>query len=202
VVAHLPCEWQCEALDLNVVDPFVYAKEHLENLEGPFFLMGYSMGGRIAWRLAPYLYRSLQGLIILGAHPGLATKEEKNERWESDKQWIDLLEKGDMEVFLRAWLAQPIFASMRNKEDVIAKRMKRDPQTLASIMRRTSLALQPRLENFSPSLFLHGEEDLKYANIYSEMPCVESIVKAGHAAHLDNPRAVADAIRRFVETKT
>ena len=164
-----------------------------------FYLVGYSMGGRLAWQLAPFLYPGVRGLILLGAHPGLESKEEKMARWESDREWIALLEKGDMKAFLSKWYAQPLFSGFRKKEEVIEKRLKRNPTHLAAMMRTMSLALQPRLKIFSPTLFMHGKEDLKYGDIYSEMACVEAIPEAGHAAHLENPRAVADAIRRFVE---
>lgn len=199
IIAQLPCEVRCDTLDLNASDPLVHAKTNLEKQTEPFFLVGYSMGGRIAWRISPYFYPLLRGLILVGAHPGLATKEEKKMRWESDQQWIALLEKGDMAAFLQRWYAQPLFETMRKKDELISKRNQRDPRILIDMMKSMCLAHQPKLEVFSPTLFLHGAEDLKYANIYSEMPCVEAIADAGHAAHSDNPRAVSDAIRRFVE---
>lgn len=200
VIAHLPCELRCESVDLNAMDPREVAKSFLHAKKAtPFYLVGYSMGGRLAWQLAPFFYPALRGLILLGAHPGLTSKEEKMARWEHDKQWIAILENKDMSAFLMKWYEQPLFATMRNKEEVIASRLKRNPTHLAAMMRTMSLALQPRLEIFSPTLFLYGKEDLKYADIYSELACVETIAEAGHAAHLENPRAVADAIRRFVE---
>ena len=197
VIDSLPKNWHCLALDLNVGDPLLEAKTQLAG-QTDFYLIGYSMGGRIAWQNATHLF-SLKGLVLLGAHPGLNSKEEKNERETSDRKWIALLEQGDMENFLRLWYSQPLFASLRNKDAVIAKRMRRDPHALAKMMRRMSLAYQQRLTVTIPTLFLHGAEDLKYAELYSDQLQVEAIPEAGHAAHLENPHAVANAIRRFVE---
>ncbi len=146
------------------------------------------------------LYLSLAArLDSLRRTSWLGTKEEKKSRWEADQKWIALLEKDGIAAFLQTWYAQPLFETMRKKDELISKRSQRDPRILIDMMKSMCLAHQPKLEVFSPTLFLHGAEDLKYANIYSEMPCVEAVADAGHAAHSDNPRAVSDAIRRFVE---
>lgn len=207
VIAHLPCHFHCEAVDLNAPDPQQHAKSFLEEKKGaPFFLVGYSMGGRLAWQLAPYFSASLSGLILLGAHPGLGCAAEKKARGESDQAWIDLLKKGDMSIFLKRWYAQPLFDSLRKNavlfSRLLEQRMKRDPHLLAEILRSTSLARQPQQSIYSPSLFLHGAQDLKYANIYSDLAHIEAIPEAGHAAHVENPRAVADAIQRFIESRS
>lgn len=199
VIAHLPCEYQCEALDLNAPDPLVHAKILLEKQLSSFFLVGYSMGGRIAWQLASMFSFALEGMILLGAHPGLDSEEERKERLKSDQYWIDLLQTGDMSDFLQKWYSQPLFATVRKKEELIAKRMKRDPVILADMMRTMSLGRQPKLSPFSPTLFLYGIEDVKYGKMYSNQEFVEAIPDAGHAAHIENPEAVASAIKRFVE---
>ena len=121
VIAHLPCNFNCHAIDLNTAEPLEQAREQtkhfLDKKKGtPCFLMGYSMGGRLAWQLASYFYSSIKGLILLGAHPGLANEEDKKARRESDRMWIDLLQKGDITLFLNEWYAQPLFDTLRKNE--------------------------------------------------------------------------------------
>ena len=53
--------------------------------DGPVVLLGYSMGGRVALRLAPQLGPRLCGLVLMGAHPGLEDSVERSERIAADQ---------------------------------------------------------------------------------------------------------------------
>lgn len=196
--------YDCICMDLNTRDPLKTAELHLRDRKPqPCFLIGYSMGGRIAWQLAN-AFPFIKGLIVLGAHPGLSNEEEKKQRYHSDQAWVDLLEKGDMSHFLDTWYTQPLFSTLLQHKDrfasLLQKRHKRDPEILAAMLRTMTLAHQPLLVAFAPMLFLHGIHDLKYGNLYSDQTLVEAIPDAGHAAHIENPQAVASAIQRFVES--
>ncbi len=203
VIEHLPRHFICKTLDLNVENPLQHARRILRSeASSPFFLIGYSMGGRIAWRLSS-AFSNLAGLVVLGAHPGLKTEEEKMARSTIDEEWIALLEKGDMMHFLTRWYAQPLFASLHEHptllQSLIAQRSKKDPRLLASMLRSSSLSLQPLLSLVCPTLFLYGEKDRKYADLYRPLPVVQAIRESGHAAHLENPLGVAYAITHFIE---
>jgi pimeloyl-ACP methyl ester carboxylesterase len=53
-----------------------------------------------------------------------------------------------------------------------------------------SLADQPHITEFlCPTLFIYGEEDLKYRELYCKLPktvSVRSIKNCGHCVHLEN----------------
>lgn len=53
-----------------------------------YWLMGYSLGGRIAMYHASYGdIRGLCGLLIEGGNPGLFSQQERNNRLEHDRNW-------------------------------------------------------------------------------------------------------------------
>lgn len=202
VTSLLSPHFSFEHIDLNHSDPFHYAEKHLTKPD--CILVGYSLGGRLAWRLANKHFSKVRGLVVIGAHPGLKSAKDKQDRLVADQKWISLLEAEDMEIFLQTWYQQPLFHSLKQHEtlfqELLEKRKKRDPLVLASILQNMSLGSQDFLHVKIPTLFLHGVHDEKYASLYSDYACVGAIENAGHAAHLENPLAVAKAIEHFVET--
>jgi hypothetical protein len=69
-----------------------------------------------------------------------------------------------------------------------------DPQKAIQQLREESLSFQNY--NTSNALFLHGEKDLKYAALYTKLHLnAISIKGVGHAIHLENPKACAEAIK-------
>lgn len=181
VIQHLP-EYSCQALSY----PF--------QIPSGSILIGYSMGGRIA-------LRSSQPKILLSTHPGLNTSEEKAERWRQDQVWLKKLQQEPLESFLKAWYAQPLFDSLRNHPtfpEILSRRLKQDPKVLAQMLTQESLAHQ---EFKRPeAIFLHGEFDQKYAQLYKNLNIPSlGIPRAGHAAHLENPQGCAEAIRQGIK---
>ncbi|MBS0605603.1 MAG: alpha/beta fold hydrolase [Parachlamydiales bacterium] len=188
----------CVALELAAVDAIAQTLSQL-HLHNPTYV-GYSMGGRTALQL-PLSCPS----IILSAHIGLDTEQEKTLRWEEDLRWIQMLETQPIRSFLEKWYAQPLFQSLRKQqalfEQVLQRRSQQDPVKLALILRQMSLGKQPKITAFHPqSLFLFGEEDLKYEQLYAKLPQTilrKKIPNAGHAVHLENPDACVGAIEEW-----
>ncbi len=181
VIGHLP-EYSCYALSY----PFQIPSDSI--------VIGYSMGGRIA-------LRSSQPKILISTHPGLKTPEEKAQRLLQDQYWIQKLRQEPLESFLKDWYAQPLFESFRKHPEfpkIVSRRVQQDPQVLAQMLEQESLAHQEF--TFSEGIFLHGALDQKYAQLYRDLkiPSIE-IPEAGHAAHLENPKGCAEAIRQALE---
>jgi len=176
VIAYLPnCE--CIALDY----PFTIPDNGI--------LIGYSMGGRIVLRYP-------HPKIILSAHPGLQDPQEKQKRQQTDLEWIRTIETHPFHAFLEKWYAQPLFDSLRahpHFPKIFSRRLKLDPQKAIQQLKEESLSSQ----NYTSSnaIFLHGEKDLKYAALYTKLHLnAISIKGAGHAIHLESPKACADII--------
>lgn len=214
VISHLKNHYCCWAFDLPGHGASPLEEHFLESILTscyalklvPCSLIGYSMGGRMALLLKEYFPKCFNKLILLGAHPGLQEEQEKRLRWYHDLNWSLFLEREPLSSFLNAWYAQPLFDSLKKRPDlkmqILEKRKKQDPQSMAAVLRNFSLSKQPSLTKFHPgTLFLHGNEDPLFSHLYQEqlpkdVP-VESII-GGHLLHLENPAAVAAKIKDFL----
>ncbi len=151
-----------------------------------FHLVGYSLGGRIA--LQRFRDRALS-LTLLSVHPGLKTEEEKAKRLKSDEAWANLLLQLPIDEFLNRWYDQSIFKPFRPD---FSMRKEHNIQNLAKVLLHYSLAKQ---ERFEIDGVVVGERDEKFRALYSNPILVPN---AGHMVHLENPKAIADIIKRKI----
>jgi 2-succinyl-6-hydroxy-2,4-cyclohexadiene-1-carboxylate synthase len=192
----------CMAIDLPGHGQSPYSEPLLSALK-PLppkpILIGYSMGGRIALQLQ----ECARAVVALSAHPGLASDKERTERRASDAVWTEKLLKMPFEAFLEEWYAQPMFQGLAKNPTFLQKRLQQNPSHLAKVMQQMSLAAQPHITQFScPTLFVHGEEDLKYRQLYCKLPdtvSVRSITHCGHAVHLENAKNCSEHILNWLE---
>lgn len=181
VISHLP--YECIALDY----PFVFPPDSI--------IVGYSMGGRIA------LQAKAKKRIIISAHPGLIEESEKKKRLEQDLRWIEMLKEKTLDEFLSAWYAQSLFDSLRqhpNFFQIRARRLLQNPALLIDMLEKYSLAHQT-FQIPEETHFIYGEEDLKYAEIYSRyLLQATKVERSGHVIPLENPEGCAAKIRELV----
>ncbi len=200
-------EYYCIALDLPGHGETPYSDEILSALKeavqiyAPATFVGYSMGGRIALQLQEYA----SAIVALSAHPGLATPNEKESRWKIDEEWSEKLLRLPFEKFLDEWYGQSVFADLKNKpeflENVMKRRKEQDPLALSEVMRQLSIAKMPAAEFSLPTLFVYGEEDLKYRELYARLPntvAVKGIRSSGHILHLEKPKECAEIILNWL----
>lgn len=151
-----------------------------------FHLVGYSLGGRIAYQK---FARKAKSLTLVSVHPGLKTVEEKKLRLKQDKKWADLLLQLPIDEFLLHWYDQSIFKPF--KPDFSMRRVQ-NVQNLRKALLHFSLAHQ---SFFEIDEGIVGERDVKFRALYSH-PIV--IPNAGHMVHLENPKALATIIKERV----
>ncbi|WLI77829.1 2-succinyl-6-hydroxy-2,4-cyclohexadiene-1-carboxylate synthase [Kosakonia sp. H02] len=171
-----------------------------------YWLVGYSLGGRIALYHASQQPVGLKGLIVEGSHPGLVDDNARAARLASDRQWCDRLRHQPLTQVFDAWYRQPVFAALTEPQRaaLVALRSQNHGANLAAMLEATSLAHQPDLRRplravSFPIHYLYGEHDSKFQALASDVSrhC-HAIPAAGHNAHRDNPAAVASALARIL----
>lgn len=157
-----------DLLDFNPQDIFIQEEDTL---------IGYSMGGRVALRLAQQLNFKLKHLVLLSSHPGLETDEERKERgfWENQ-----VLEKMNTPSFLEYWNSLPLFKNDKPIEEIPQERL----TGFKLLFDEFRLSHQ---DNFLPLLgeykqkviYLIGQEDEKYKKLSQE-----KLIPLGLRCHL------------------
>lgn len=195
IIDRLKEQFFCVTISLDHVAAVQQTLKKL-SLHQPIYV-GYSMGGRLALQLP-----AIHPCIIMSAHFGLDTAEERLKRWHQDLQWIEKLKNEPIEHFVQQWYAQPLFDPLRKKQslfkEIVQKRVKQDPEYHATLLYNLSLSKQNKITYFHPqTLFLFGEDDWKYEEHYSRLPhnvLKQKIPNSGHVIHLENPEGCAKAI--------
>ena len=175
----------------------------------PFFLIGYSLGGRIALYYALQAQchkKNLQGLVLEGANLGLIHETEKAARWQHDLQWATRFCTEPAPQVLEHWYQQPVFAHLtpQQRQVLIEKRTPNCGANIGKMLTATSLAKQPyfgdKVRSTSlPIYYLVGEKDLKFRQVAErENLNMHLVPHAGHNAHLENPQAFAQLLTEIV----
>lgn len=195
--------YYCVALDLPGHGATAYCDRILAVLRGEIvkmglpILIGYSMGGRIALQLRG----CARALVNLSGHPGLGTQEEREERLRADCMWSEKLLTLAPQEFFTQWYAQPLFHPC-TLQSVGSRRAVQNLPDAARVMLQMSLAHQERVVDFPcPALFLYGESDSKYRDLFSRVKHAVTVVEvehAGHAMHIDNAAGCAQVILKWM----
>jgi 2-succinyl-6-hydroxy-2,4-cyclohexadiene-1-carboxylate synthase len=174
---------------------------------GPFTLVGYSQGGRIALHIALALPHRVTRLFLIGASPGLADDAEREQRRLADERLAEQIESLSIDDFARQWAQTPVLADI--PPDIAAvshqDRLQSTPQGLAAALRGLGTGSLPsvwtRLESLQmPVTLLAGERDTKFTALANDMAArirratVSVVPGAGHAVHLERPDAVIEAL--------
>lgn len=173
---------------------------------------GYSMGGRVALRLALDHPSQVAALVLIGATAGIDDPMARAERRRSDAALADLIERDGTRAFLDGWLAQPLFAGLTIAPDDLAARQANRPTGLAASLRRAGTGTMdpPWWDELAgvtcPTLVLAGERDLKFTALAHRLVAgIGSnatgfgVADAGHAAHLERAEAVGATIGQFLD---
>ena len=175
------------------------------------FLVGYSMGGRLALYLTVYFSQYFVKIILESASPGLATKTERDNRIKQDLLLAKKLETEDFCLFLQRWYTNPLFASFIKHpgyHKAIAKKLNNDPFKLSKSLKYMGLGAQPSLWSYLPDnriglLLVVGELDPKFIAINQKIDFLSpqselKIVKnTDHNVHYEQPIEFARLINNF-----
>ena len=181
---------------------------------GSFSLVGYSMGGRIALRMAAAAPAHVARLVLVSASAGIPDAAERDARRRADAALAAQIEASGLDAFLARWDQTPVLASGRPLTEAQRRRLAHDrarhrPEGIAASLRHTGAGSQvdsgPLLPAWSvPTLLVAGRRDGKYVASMRQMAAmipgaqlaiVESV---GHRVPLEAPVALAGLVSRFL----
>ena len=137
--------------------------------------------------------KQVASLTLISAHFGLP-KKERAPRLQQDAKWAKILLERPIDEFLTQWYDQPLFHTL-DRDQMRKLRQKQDPISLAKSLIYYSLGRQP-LYLPPKGHLLVGEWDQKFRELYAPYS-PHLLTKAGHAAHLEQPKQIAELIQRF-----
>lgn len=174
----------------------------------PFYLVGYSLGGRTA---LDYLLNmdnpNLKGTILEGANIGLNSETERQTRLQNDLAWANRFRNEVIENVLKDWYQQPVFADLTSQQRTayITSRIDNQGCHIAQMLEATSLAKQP---NYAKQLktsqknviFFIGEHDSKFRQMVQQNQLSTQIIQnAGHNAHRGNAKEFVAKLLEFIK---
>ncbi|MBC1493619.1 2-succinyl-6-hydroxy-2,4-cyclohexadiene-1-carboxylate synthase [Listeria welshimeri] len=197
----------------RIVDDLVTILQELKIMQ--CFVLGYSMGGRVATAFASAHPEMVRGLILVSSSPGLAQKDLQESRVQADNRLADMLESEGIRSFVDYWEKLALFASQEVLSDELKKRIRlerlaQNPNGLAMSLRGMGTGKQPsywnHLADFTfPVLLMTGSLDEKFEKIAQEMQQLlpnsthVTVQNAGHAVYLEQPNIFLSQLTNWLE---
>jgi 2-succinyl-6-hydroxy-2,4-cyclohexadiene-1-carboxylate synthase len=173
--------------------------------------LGYSMGGRFALHVALRHPDTVARLVLVSATAGIEDRAEREARRRHDEALADRVEDEGVENFVRWWVGQPIFATLRADAAAIESRLGSTAEGLASSLRLAGTGTQaPLWDELSrlemPVLVVAGSLDTKYVELAGRLVAgiggnarLHVVPGAGHACHLEKPEDFLAGVLPFLD---
>ncbi len=187
--------------------------EHLGAV--PASVLGYSLGARVALRLAVAHPRAVDRLVLESPGAGIADPAERATRRAADEALATRIERDGIAAFVAAWERSPVFAthaglSPARAAHQRATRLANDPRGLAASLRASGQAAMEPLHDrlaavTAPTIVIAGALDdrgrPRAETVARAIPGarLEIIEGAGHTPHLERPRAFRRLVTEFLQ---
>jgi 2-succinyl-6-hydroxy-2,4-cyclohexadiene-1-carboxylate synthase len=170
--------------------------------------VGYSMGGRLALRLALERPELVEALVLVSSTAGIADERARHDRVVSDEVLAVSVERDGVDAFLEQWLAQPLFATVPPDAPGLKERAGLTPQFVAHCLRVLGAgAMEPMWDRLGeltmPIALVTGKSDAKYEKIALDMlerlrsDVVHQRLEGGHALPLEQPAVLGGYLAAF-----
>ncbi|MDA7887935.1 alpha/beta fold hydrolase [Akkermansiaceae bacterium] len=171
------------------------------------FLLGYSMGGRIALHALLHDPAKWRGAIIIAANPGIS--EGHTDRKDRDEQWAQLAES-DWPEFLKQWNSQSLLSSPNdislNFQHPTAHLRYKVARSFHDWSLGRQSDLRPSLPKITcPILWLAGAQDEKFSTIAEDsiarIPKGRTVLvpDSSHRIPWQQPEIFSEIVKDFVE---
>ncbi len=203
-------EESCEvaALDVPAKETFAATAAALGRQGKRAVYVGYSMGGRLALRLALDQPELVPALVLVSSTAGITDEAARRERIASDEALAESVMRDGVDAFLDRWLAQPLFATVPPDAPGLRERRALSQRYLAHCLRVLGAgAMEPmwdRLPELAvPVALVTGKTDAKYEKIALTMlermrgEVVHVRLDGGHALPLEQPAVLGGFIASF-----
>lgn len=184
----------------------------------PAHVLGYSLGARVALRLAVAHPDVVRRLVLESPSAGLATEADRQVRRAADEDQAHRLERDGIETFVDEWEREPVFASYASLPPartarLRSERLRNRPAGLAASLRGAGQGsmepLHDRLAGIRiPTLVIAGALDAtglaRAAAVAAGIPGarLETVPGAGHAPHLETPTIFRNLVSTFLQEET
>ena len=172
----------------------------------PATVVGYSLGARVALRLAVDRPDVVRSLVLLSPSPGIPDADARAARRDHDEALARQLETAGVAAFVDAWEAQPLFAAeaalpAATRTRIHEARLRNDAHGLAASLRGAGQGSMTPLHDdlpriAVPTLVVAGERDTtgveRASTVAAAIPGSRLVVLdgVGHAVQREAPEIV------------
>jgi len=205
-------EETCEVVALDVPERDTFADTAVSiGVQGKRAVyVGYSMGGRLALRLALDRPELVSALVLVSATAGIEDPAARQARIDADEELATSVERDGVDAFLDQWLAQPLYATVPTDAPGLAERRDLSPRYIAHCLRVLGTgAMEPVWDRLTelemPVALVTGTSDAKFEKIALAMlermraEVVHVRLDGGHALPLEQPGVLGGFIGSFVD---
>lgn len=179
-------------------------------LEEKPWIMGYSLGGRLAWHALLKEPEVWAGGIIIAAHPGISDPEMRRSQLARDVEWARRFQAEPWEPLMDEWNQMPVFggikpAEPRDEQDYSRQKISR---MFSGFSKGNQPYFGPQLARSErpPMVYISGEGDEKYTRIGVELSAASSAIThvtipdACHRVPWENSPAFVESIQYFIDS--
>lgn len=196
----------------SLIQQIKFVKDHITKEK--IFLLGYSMGGRLALSYASVYPDDLKGVILESASAGIKNDEERNKRYEEDLKIAEFIETHTLEEFIEMWQDQEIFNTQRRFSNDRLKKLKKKKSSgskigYANSLKGFSTGIMPPVHDKLKKmplkvLLITGDLDSKFTGINARLAkrffkAKHKIVRnSGHNTHLEDSKRFIEIVLNYL----